>query len=163
MPCAGPYRSLPKAVKPWWKRWWAIAGAVILVFGVIGAASGGDEEEPENASASEQPTTTTAAPTTTSEATTISATPRPNGGQRASLEAELALIYPGAPEGKYADWAVNTCSDMLRGVAGPELEGNVIHRYSGGSRPDPTPDQARQIIAVIEANGFCTPEPEEGQ
>lgn len=144
------------STKPWWRRWWVIAGAVVLVLGAV--ANAGDDKDSSSTSAPPATTTSSTADstTTTTPVTLATTVPRPNGGQRASLEAELSAIYPGAPEGKYADWAVSVCSDILRGADGAELEGNVILRFSGGSRPDPTPEQARQMIAVIQANGFCT-------
>lgn len=135
-----------------------IVGAVFIVLMVITALVGGPDNDDETAE--QQIDTQADVTTTTTELTagevTVSTTPRPSLGEATSLEAELAAIYPGVPEGKYTDWSVSVCSDLLRGITGAELEGNLIYRFSGGTRPDPTPEQARQMLDVITTNGFCT-------
>ena len=96
----------------------------------------------------------TAAPST-GEEVTVSTTPRPDEATAAELETAIAGIYPGVPDGKATDWAVSTCQQILTGTPRATLEANVARRYSGGNRPDPTPDQARAILAAIESAGFC--------
>ncbi len=81
------------------------------------------------------------------------AQPEVTPGQYAPIEAAVAAIYPGVPEGKATDWAQSTCSDLGKDEA--TLVDNVRQRFAGGDRPDPTPEQAAQILAVIRASGFC--------
>lgn len=137
-----------------------IVGAVFIALLVISALAGDPDK---NETADREVTTLADVTTTTTELTagevTVSTTPRPSLGEATSLEAELAAIYPGVPKGKYTDWSVSVCSDLLRGITGAELEGNLIYRFSGGTRPDPTPEQARQMLEVISTNGFCTGAP----
>lgn len=87
---------------------------------------------------------------------TTVATTTPRGGVvDPELEATIAGIYPGVPEGKATDWARDFCG-YTRGNPDPAaVERYVIMKFAGGSRPDPTPEQAQAIIAAVGAAGVC--------
>lgn len=82
-------------------------------------------------------------------------TPRPTSAQSAVLERRIGAIYPGMPDGKATDWSVSSCMDMRSGEGAEYVLRNVRLRFAGGTRPDPTPDQAEQIVGVILDVGFC--------
>ncbi len=84
-------------------------------------------------------------------------TPRPTADQAREIEAGVAAVYPGVPEGKATDWAIAVCADIRDDKDEATVLRNVSLRYAGGSRPDPTPAQAAQILEVIRAGGWCTP------
>lgn len=94
--------------------------------------------------------------TTEAPAETLATTPRPDAQAGAELEAAVAAIYPGVPAGKATDWAVSICRDVLDGVAPADLVDRTVARFAGGSRPDPTPEQAESIVAAVRAAGFCS-------
>lgn len=65
------------------------------------------------------------------------------------------------PAGKYTDWTVALCSDRRGGMTDrAALEARIIVRFAGGDRPDPTPEQAAQMLNVILANDSCEGAPE---
>lgn len=82
-------------------------------------------------------------------------TPRPTTDQAQEIERSVAAFYPGVKAGKSADWAIAVCADILAGKSDDQLERNVTMRYAGGTRPDPTPEQAQQILAVVRSGGWC--------
>lgn len=64
-----------KAVRPWYRRWWAITAAVLLVLALVGNLA--PEEETPEASASSTPVTDEADPLTASTSSTPEAEPEP--------------------------------------------------------------------------------------
>jgi hypothetical protein len=104
---------------------------------------------------SSDPAPSAPAPTTTTiTATTTSALSYPTAAQRAELEQAIAAIYPGVPDGKAGDWAGDVCSrSTVEGISGQQLLDYVQAKFAGGTRPDPTPEQATEILAEIEASG----------
>lgn len=83
-------------------------------------------------------------------------TPRPSSAQAEQLETEIGAVYPGVPAGKATDWAVDVCRDKLAGHDPAELLERVQQRYAGGTRPDPTAEQAQAILDAIDRAGFCS-------
>ena len=72
------------------------------------------------------------------------------------IEAEVATIYPRVPDGKATDWARSVCADILQDeFADDALTGRIVQRFSGGDRPDPTAEQAAEILRVVRAGGWC--------
>ncbi|MCB1255585.1 MAG: hypothetical protein KDB26_00665 [Microthrixaceae bacterium] len=82
-------------------------------------------------------------------------TPRPTLTEARVIEAVVAAIYPGVPDGKAADWAISTCADMREGQPDESLVQGIVIRFAGGNRPDPTERQAAAILVVIRSAGFC--------
>lgn len=72
----------------------------------------------------------------------------------AQLAADIGAVYPGITAERYAvNWSRYLCDDIANGLAGEALTQRAIDRFAGGSRPDPTPEQAQQIIAIVQ--GYC--------
>lgn len=65
------------------------------------------------------------------------------------LEGQIAAIYPDVPVGKATDWAIALCGDIAAGMDGDALLERAAARFAGGLRPDPTPEQAAQILEVV--------------
>lgn len=86
---------------------------------------------------------------------TVSTTPRPDDATAADLEAQIAAIYPGVPKGKAADWSVAICRDILDGKDEATVSANTASRFAGGSRPNPSVEQAAAIVEVVKSSGFC--------
>lgn len=89
---------------------------------------------------------TTTAPTTAAE---VSREGSALAADPSELSLRLAEIYPGVPGDKAADWAGYVCEYIAEPGHGDEIR-YVIGRFSGGSRPDPTPAQAAELLDVIE-------------
>lgn len=63
------------------------------------------------------------------------------------VAARIERVYPGVPPAKARDWAEH----VRRYAATPghgDLERYVTLKFHGGSRPYPTLDQARRILAI---------------
>lgn len=83
--------------------------------------------------------------TTTTTAPAVTDAPRPTPS---TLAVQVDAIYPGVLD-HADDWARYTCADITDGKDAPTMLHNVALRFSGGGRPDPTPEQVTAIIAVI--------------
>lgn len=128
---------------------WTLAAALPLL-----AACSADE--PTTAATTTTTVQASDDDTTAAEAAGVPPTPTPSDEQAAELEAAVAAVYPGVPEGKATDWARSTCFDRLRdGLEGDALTERITRRFTGGDRPSPTPEQAEAILAAIDAGGWC--------
>jgi hypothetical protein len=68
-----------------------------------------------------------------------------------TVGAAVELIYPGVPEGTADDLADDVCAFLAEpGHTLDEVSAFIVRTFSGGSRPDPTPEQVAAILAVIE-------------
>lgn len=154
------------------RRWPLVVVGVVAFFVIVSAIGAFFGESPG------EPVATTDAPTTDAFASTDTwnavggsrylaenpppgcepgqCTPRPTADQAAAIESAVAGIYPGVLEGKASDWAISVCDDIRRGLPAESLLRNATMRYSGGHRPDPTHDQAQQIIDVVQSGGWCS-------
>lgn len=136
----------------------AVAIALLTACGTDDSA----ESSPASAPVVAETTTTTAAQTVGEDAEEVSGrplTPTPSEAEALLLEDVVAQLYPGVPEGKAVDWARSTCADMLTGdFTEDEIVARTQQRFAGGDRPDPTAEQAAQIILFIEAGEWCVAE-----
>lgn len=112
-------------------KWTWGALVVLIALAAFSPSEGGDKADD---------TTSTSTSTTAVERARIDPADAP------ALEAAVAAIYPGVPEGKAFTWADYTCADLADGTADAE---RVAARFAGGTRPDPTPEQAAAIFEVI--------------
>ena len=121
--------------------------AVVAAVMVGSLASCGDGDE-TSASRSDDSTATT-------DVTTPGGTPRPDAQQSAAIETGVASVYPGLPPGKAAELAIAVCQDLRQGWEGAQLRLGTVAHFGGGDRPDPTDEQADQIVDVIRSSGYC--------
>lgn len=84
-------------------------------------------------------------------------TPRPDAAEAAALTDAVVAAYPPLAEraDKAVDWSVSVCDDILDGKPDATVTRNIVLRFAGGDRPEPTPDQAQGILAAVQASGFC--------
>lgn len=108
----------------------------------------------------------------------IRKTPRPNAIQAAYLVERIEAIYPEVSPRHIVDWCVSVCRAMRdegrtsssdvdalesrvsdarpAGVpTGYTIETWVQKMFSGGTRPNPTLEQAEGILQTIRESGFC--------
>ncbi|HEX9088881.1 MAG TPA: hypothetical protein VF867_15290 [Arthrobacter sp.] len=106
------------------------------------------------AGCSSAPKAETPAPAATTAAAT-STIPKPDAAQTAALRADLAKINPLLDNDKSVDNSRNQCSGILGGSPEDKLLTSTKARFTGGQVKDVSDAEARQILAVIKANGFC--------
>lgn len=103
-----------------------------------------------SSNAADEPTTTTSVPLT------VSTTPRPNDEQALYLWSDIGNVYESSlDQDQVVDRVVNICQEMLAGKTQEQLVANTIERFAGGTRPDPTPEQAAAIVEAVRSSGFC--------
>lgn len=86
----------------------------------------------------------------------VSSIPKPDAAQESSLMAELAKIKPELANEKSVDNARNQChSSILAGSSEAMQIESTKARFADGKVKILSDDEARQVIAVIKANGFC--------
>lgn len=115
---------------------------VLAAVAVLAAGCGGDDDEPT-------PEPTSAAP--------VKAIPSPSPDEAQALTAELERIVPGVSvdREKAIDAARGTCESILGGAE--NVEQATITRFTVGLDVDEvTTDQAGQIVALVESQGWCT-------
>ncbi len=101
-------------------------------------------------------TSTTGVTTSAPPVTAAPTTPRPDAATGASIESQVAAIYPGVPAGKSADWAVSLCRDILAADPAVDLVERTARQFEGGDRPALTIEQATAILDAVRNAGFCT-------
>lgn len=108
--------------------------------------------------------TVTAAPTTpeatpssteTTAPSSVSSIPSPDSGQSRDLLAALAAIDPGLGDDRSIGRARNTCQSLLAGEDADSVLSMTEQRFEGGTVPDLSKRQVRQIVEAIKDNGFC--------
>ena len=119
---------------------------IVAAITLVGAPAGCGEDSSDDERASA---------TSTTGAVTPGGTPRPDAQQSAAIEAGVASVYPGLPEGKAAEFAIGVCQDLRQGWEGAQLRAGTVAHFGGGDRPDPTDEQADQIVEVIRSSGYC--------
>ncbi|WP_030526589.1 hypothetical protein [Phycicoccus jejuensis] len=146
-----------------------IVGALGVV--LLCAGCGSEPEPAPTVTATVSVTTTatttatvTAAPTTpevtppsteTTAPSRASSIPSPDSGQSRELLAALAAIDPGLGDDRNVDRARNTCQALLEGRSVDSIVSITQQRFEGGTVPSLSERQVRQIIKVIQDNGFC--------
>lgn len=131
----------------------ALLATACLVLTSCGASSEDSSEgsvETTEAAAVETTVTTQE----TAETTTLT-TPTPSDEEAAAIEAGVAGIYPDVPEGKAVDWSRSLCRYVLEGNEGDQLTNFATQMFAGGDRPDPTPEQANAIVALVQNSSWC--------
>lgn len=126
---------------------WVVLGLIgaLLAVGILAAAFADDGEQSD----------TSYSPPSTIEDFTGSDGAALSSAER-QLVADVDAIYPGIGEARYiVNWSEYLCDDIDDGMSGTALTQRAIDRFAGGSRPDPTPAQAEQIIAAVESSGLC--------
>lgn len=137
-----------------------IAPTIVALALIAGCGTSDETAEGATSGSTAEATTTTEqlVGESVEEVTGRPVTPAPDAGAAVLLEDEVASLYPGVPEGKTVDWARSTCSDMLaEDLTDDQIVTRTQQRFAGGDRPDPTPEQAAQIIQFIEAGEWCVP------
>lgn len=76
---------------------------------------------------------------------------RPTPEQEQQMAAALLVIDPRMTNAdRYVGRTVDTCDDIRRGqITGDALVARIQQRFSGGTMPDFSPDQAQQVIDAV--------------
>lgn len=126
--------AAPSTRRPWWRRWWAIAIAVVVV-GLIIDVAVGPHGQPSNTAAHTAPSATTSAPAVTTIA------PRPSTPVRATQRPATTTVHPAANA---------PAADTLTGYGATVARWNATHHadpsYAAGSAYNPD-------ASLPEANG----------
>lgn len=141
---------MAEAKKTEWKRWHKITVgslAGLLVLAVAIAVLGPQPEETSKAKADE------ATP-----AQVDSAFDRPTQGERLRLIEGLMKIDPRITygnNGRYVDRTINICAEIQADdLSAAKLVDGTVQRFEGGTLPDFTDSQAKQVIALAKRT-FC--------
>lgn len=137
----------------------AVAAGLSIAVMTIGAIFLGAMLDDEPQASNSARVVAPAQPTPEPAVTFVSSIPKLNAAQEASLMNELAKIDPLLANEKSVDNARNQCHSILGGTsAANELVGAKA-RFTGRKVKTVSDSEARRIIAVIKANGFCKPVP----
>lgn len=80
----------------------------------------------------------------------------PVTAQRAALMKDLAKLDAELAHPRAVAGARMVCTSIQSGASDEELKSTVTEAFHMGGR-SLTPEQAGRVLAVIKANGFCTP------
>ncbi len=121
--------------------------ALLMILPAAACSGTGTAGTATSAPAASQSSTATALPDTL---------PGPDAAERKALLAELSAINPEFTDGQTVEDARRVCGGLLGGVPLDGLLVSVTNLFSDGrTTPVADDDEARRILQVIGANGFC--------
>lgn len=112
--------------KPVYKRWWFIAGAVIVGLVVIGSLIGGEEDDPSVASESPSTTTSTLPSTTSSLVEETTTTSEPTTTTTSTAPTTTATTAPPGPEPAFGSGIQVVGEDVQAGIYETEILGDGV-------------------------------------
>lgn len=129
----------------------AALGVVLAGPLMLAGCSSDDDSAPDSASATTAPVDSGSGTDSGSEDGTVSGSPDDIDLESSpeDVAATIEQYYPGVPADEAEAAAAETCDDIRNNLLMDDLVAGVIERFSGDGRPDPTTEQAEEILAIV--------------